>query len=310
MVASASAYMPPWLLALIVLLVSCAVGAYYVGGEWAKGLVPEGFFSGSLQSYTRRQAQAKCDRDFYTCTGAGTDVKSCTTIYNTCTAAATAANTDISTVAPAASNTNQTSSSAPAAIAAARAAGNAGNLASGNTTTSAQYQAEQAAILAGIPITQTTAYRAFLLAHPMLADRARYQIAQAATPNSISPTNTDAYKAFLDSLATRTVTDGSGGAPPTAAQLLAAQGDGGSGTAETTGNYVPNQTVIPPHITPAYLQSLITARLASDAGTQAQVIQQESVLTPSVRSQIRDDIKKAIREEIAAVNNEYEIQYD
>ena len=302
--------MPPWLLALIVLLVSCAVGAYYVGGKWAKGLVPEGFFAGSIQAFKRKQAQAKCDTDFYTCTGAGTDIKSCTTIYNKCTSDASAANTDTSTVASAPSSSTQLSS-AVAAIAAAKAEGKAGSLVSGDKLTSDEYQAELKAALTGVPITQTAAYKAFLIANPMLADRAKYQVEQSATSKSISPKDTDAYKAFLASLASRGVTDSSGGKPPTADQLALAQGEGdGLGSSDTTGTYMPNQDRIAAHVTPAQLKALITAKLVSDAGTQAQKIQEDSILTPSVRSQIRDDVKKAIREEIDAVNNEYEIQYD
>lgn len=272
---ASSSYMPPWLLALIVLLLSCAVGAYYAGGKWAKGLVPEGFSAGSIQAFKRKQAQAQCDTDFNTCINAGTDIGSCTTIYTKCVAAASAADTDTSTAPSAPSNVNQGSSSAVAAIAAAKAAGSAGDLASGDTTTSAEYQAELKSALSGAPVTQT-----------------------------------DAYKALLASLASRTVTDGSGGAKPTADQLALAQGDGGSGSGQTTGTYTPNQDVIAAHVTPDQLKALITAKLASDAGTQAQKIQEDSILTPSVRSQIRNDVKKTIRDEIDAVNNEYEIQYD
>jgi hypothetical protein len=306
----ASSYMPPWVLALIVLLVSCAVGAYYAGGKWSKGIVPEGF---SSASYLRKQAQGKCDTDFYTCTGAGTDIGSCTTIYNKCTAAAAAAasaSATTGTVSSAPSDTNQLGS-AVAAIAAAKAGGKAGSLVSGDKTTSAEYQAELKAALSGSPIVRTDAYKAFLAAHPMLADRAKYQVEQAANSKSVSPANTDTYKAFLASLASRSVTDSSGGAPPTNNQLALAQGEGdGVGSTDTKGTYTPNQDIIAAHVTPAQLKALITAKLASDAGTQAEKINEDSILTPSVRAQIRNDVRKVIRDEIDAINNEYEIQYD
>jgi hypothetical protein len=278
--------LPPWALAIIVLLVSCVVGTYYVKGDIFKGLVPEGFFAGgSLASYTRRQAQLKCETDRAACVDNKTPNVICTDIYNRCTAAAAAANTDVSKVTNAPSDPGQAASSAAAAQTYAKGYGDktfTGDKGTGNTMLLDEYQA-------------------------------RRDLANAQAPYwKQSAAQTDAYKKLLASLATREVTEGGRGKKPTDAQLSLAQGDetGYSGAAQTTGNYVPSQQVIPPHVTPEQLKALITAKLASDRNTQAQTIQEDSMLTPSIRSQIRDDVRQAIRDEIADLNNEYEIQYD
>lgn len=119
----------------------------------------------------------------------------------------------------------------------------------------------------------------------------------------------DSYKKLLASLNERTLSGG-GADKPTAAQLSLAQGDdtGYSGTG--VADYKPHQEIIKPHMTPTQLKAAIQAKVAADRGTQAQTIQEESVLTPSVRDMIRNDVKKAIKDEIRDINNEYEIQYD
>jgi hypothetical protein len=262
------------------------VGTYYVKGDTFKGLVPEGFFaSGSLASYTRRQAQLKCETDRAACVDNKTPNVVCTDIYNRCTAAAAEANTDVSKTTPAPSDAAQAASSAAAAQTYAANYGDktfTGDKGTGNTTLLDEYEA-------------------------------RRDLANAQAPYwKQSAAQTEAYKKLLASLATREVTEEGRGKKPTDAQLSLAQGDetGYSGAAQTTGNYVPSQQVIPPHVTPEQLKALITAKLASDRNTQAQTIQEDSMLTSSVRSQIRDDVKQAIRDEIADLNNEYEIQYD
>jgi hypothetical protein len=93
--------MKAWLLALIVLVLSCAVGAYYVGGSWT-GL--EGFDS------ARKIAQKKCESDYQNCIGVRrADMKGCTTIYNKCNATAQGLDKSVSTVPNAPSSGTQRS---------------------------------------------------------------------------------------------------------------------------------------------------------------------------------------------------------
>lgn len=87
--------MKAWLLALIVLVLSCAVGAYYVGGHWT-GL--EGFLD-TNSAYLKKVAQRKCESDYQTCIGVKrADMKACTTIYNKCNATAQDLDKTVSTV--------------------------------------------------------------------------------------------------------------------------------------------------------------------------------------------------------------------
>ena len=105
--------MKAWLLALIVLVLSCAVGAYYVGGSWT-GL--EGFASSP-----KKDAQRKCETEFQMCI----DVKygdnaACTKTYNACNAAAQKLDTTVSTVPNAPSSGTQFSAAGAVAYTKAR----------------------------------------------------------------------------------------------------------------------------------------------------------------------------------------------
>ena len=73
--------------------------------------------------------------------------------------------------------------------------------------------------------------------------------------------------------------------------------------------YTPSEQRIRSHQTPSTQQPTLTSTTASDAGTQAEQIQSESVLTPSLRQQIRDDVKGAVNSVLADINNQYEIKY-
>jgi hypothetical protein len=102
--------MKAWLLALIVLVFSCAVGAYYVGGDWT-GL--EGFASSA-----KKDAQLKCEKDYRACM----DVKygdnaACTATYNSCNEAAQKLDTAVSTMPNAPSSGTQFSAAGAVAYA-------------------------------------------------------------------------------------------------------------------------------------------------------------------------------------------------
>lgn len=98
--------MKAWLLALIVLVLSCAVGAYYVGGAWT-GL--EGFLD-TNSAYLKKVAQRKCETEYQKCIDVRrADVKGCTTIYNKCNATAQELDKTVSTVDNAPSSGTQRS---------------------------------------------------------------------------------------------------------------------------------------------------------------------------------------------------------
>lgn len=226
------------------------------------------------EGYTVRTDQAKCEASRSSCIEAGGGNATCTTIYNDCTMKAALANPSVSTTANAPGSTTQTATSASAAELYAASNGATGDLGSGDKTLSDEYKVRQSAALTGLRVESS-----------------------------------DSYKKLLASLNERTLSGG-GADKPTAAQLSLAQGDdtGYSGTG--VADYKPHQEIIKPHMTPTQLKAAIQAKVAADRGTQAQTIQEESVLTPSVRDMIRNDVKKAIKDEIRDINNEYEIQYD
>ena len=105
--------MKAWLLALIVLVVSCAVGAYYVGGSWT-GL--EGFASSP-----KKDAQRKCETEYQKCMdNKGGDRAACTKTYNSCNEAAQKLDTSVSTVPNAPTSGTQFSAAGAVAYAKAR----------------------------------------------------------------------------------------------------------------------------------------------------------------------------------------------
>ena len=228
------------------------------------------------EGYTVRTDQAKCEDNRTACIGAGGTNALCTAIYNDCTMKASTANPNVSaTNAP--GSTTQTGSSASAARTYAASYGDGsytGDLGSGDKTWANEYAARLSAAL-----------------------------------NGTSVESSDAYKKLLASLNERGITDGSGNRP-TASQLSLAQGNDTGYYGIFPDLYTPNQQIIRPHMTPEELKAAILAKVAGDRGTQAQTIQEDSILTPSVRDMIRDDVKKAIKDEFNEINNEYEIRYD
>lgn len=104
--------MKAWLLALIVLVLSCAVGAYYVGGDWT-GL--EGFASSP-----KKDAQRKCETEFQKCIDSGGDRAACTKTYDTCNADAQKLDTAVSTLPNAPSSGTQFSAAGAIAYAKAK----------------------------------------------------------------------------------------------------------------------------------------------------------------------------------------------
>ena len=254
----------------LITLIVCSAIGVYYLNPALYTFVPEGFFS-------VRTDQKKCEASRTACIEAGGDNKTCTTIYNDCTMKAALANPTVSTTANAPGDPTQTATSASAAelYAANYKDGTyTGDLGSGDKTLANEYNIKKAKALTGITVESS-----------------------------------DAYKKLLASLSERTITGG-GANKPTDAQLSLAQGDDTGYSGSAAADYKPHQEIIRPHMTPTQIKAAILAKVAADKGTQAQEIQESAILTPSLRDMIRSDVKKAIKDEIRDINNEYEIQYE
>lgn len=101
---------------------------------------------------------------------------------------------------------------------------------------------------------------------------------------------------------------------PSAQQLGAAQGQdttaGGSSIVPGSllndpATYKAFQQIVKPHETPTVVTPGLTANQRGADGVQA-----DAILTPSMRQQIRDDVRRAVGEELANIQNEYEITYE
>jgi hypothetical protein len=267
MVASSSASypMPPWLLALIVLVVCSAIGVYYLNPK----LLSEGFFS-------VRTDAAACERDRTSCIEDGSDNATCTSIYNDCTKDAALANKNVSTTKNAPGDPTQTATSSSAAQIYAKTKDATGDLGTGDKTLQNEYNSRRDSTLTGTTVKSS-----------------------------------DAYKKLLTSLSERATLYARDGADkPSDLQLSLAQGDDTGYSGVESANYKPHQEIIKAHMTPTELKAAIQAKVTADKGTQAQAIQDASIMTASVRDMIRTDVKKATRDAMNEINNEYEIKYD
>ena len=117
----------PWILALGVLVVVCAIGVYTIGSV---NLGLEGFFAydaAAAGAAARSAAQAKCERDYQVCINYGKDNLTCTKALDACNAAAVAKNTSISTATNTKSNDTSSGTSAIAALDSIRGTDSSGN---------------------------------------------------------------------------------------------------------------------------------------------------------------------------------------
>lgn len=261
---------PPWLLAFGVLVVAVGIGAYITKSfhGFPIGDKTEGFDAAS------QAALRLCEIKFVTCKnpvsrgGEGKTIAACTTDYDACVKKVT--NPSVSTTTPAPSAGAATSgTSAQGAQAASDVVG------SGYTTTipSADYDALRKMALTGQTATLTPELEAFLK---------QVQTAIASeTPD------------------------------PTQSELDAAQGAGvvPSGTGSLSGSsfYKPHTQVIYPHQTPTQTSTGSTATVPTDAGTGAEAILANAPALASIRSMVRDDIKKSVKDEMTNIRNNYEL---
>lgn len=115
----------PWILALGVLVVVCAIGVYTIGSV---NLGLEGFFAyDAAAAAARSAAQAKCERDYQVCINYGKDNLTCTKALDACNAAAVAKNTTISTATNTKSNDTSSGTSAIAALSSIKGTDSSGN---------------------------------------------------------------------------------------------------------------------------------------------------------------------------------------
>jgi hypothetical protein len=119
---------------------------------------------------------------------------------------------------------------------------------------------------------------------------------------------TPGLKAFLKSVQTNISSDYP---DPTQAQLDLASGGGllNGGPSSDTSNYSGSTTTITPDKIPPELLKVLLVKLASQKGTQAEQIQQSAPVAPSLKDQIRDDVRTAVQSELDNIRNEYEVKY-
>jgi len=253
-----SLFAKEWFLALIVLVLSCALGVYYMNG-YKTGL--EGFFADTGPTL-RRKAERACERDYQACLNADKEVRTCTSTYNTCNKAALALDTSISTVSNAPSNTNQRS--AQAAIAYAKA------------------------------VDPTLLGKGDAVEWAKSGDMLHTQYYGSSNPENKT----------LRELRIKIAN----GYVPTKADLEKIQGKDFFDKLEKDREKLFEKIEkIKAHETPRPPKPTVTAKVASDKGTGAE---DGKDTLESVRSQMRKDIKKAIREELDEIENEYEIVYE
>ena len=76
---------------------------------------------------------------------------------------------------------------------------------------------------------------------------------------------------------------------PNEKQLNTIQGNEKGYSGETASDYKPHQEMIKPHMIPRTVKATAPNKVASDAGTQAETIRENEVVTPSIREMVRDD---------------------
>jgi len=308
--------MEAWLLAAIILIFSCAIGAYYVNDS-VSGIF-EGFFINS-SSIAKNAASKICEIDYQKCLNDRTKTNAqCTSVYNTCNTAAQALDTNVSTV-PNAPRSPTTLTSAPGALAKA----------STSSAPTAQNIADWRKILDLRSLTNVTTV-------PNVPN----------TPNPYFESANPDSKYLID-LKTRI----ENGYNPSAADLRAAQGYGFFASPNSDANsikgqlaeYIRLRDIIRPHQTPMIPRRVITAQNNSSgtgAGSGTPAPSSPSGASPaaspapsspsgaspapsgsasiadhanslnSIRSQIRKEVRDAVKEEIDQINNEYELVYE
>lgn len=262
--------MHPALVASLVLLVVAAYGVYIINS--AKWQEP---FSPDSSA-----AQRACETEFQGCTNAGSTIQTCTTQYNTCMSKIT--NSNVSQTATAPSTGTSPSTSSPAA-----------GTNQPSTGISADYTAFANAALTGQAATLS----------PQLIDFLQKLQSNAATGQST---------AIQPDLTLLQRIQGAGVLPDGTGNILYSlpPQSGLQALLNKQAPYTPNPIVIKPHETPKVEPPSLTASVTTDRGTQAEKILQDSIFTPSLRQQIRDDVSGTIEDVFdEGFLNPYEVTY-
>ena len=245
----------------------------------------EGFAGGNETIALKKAAEAKCNKDYAACLEQGNSNKSCTETYNICNIAGQALDTAVSTAdkAPASSTTL---SSAIGAIKYAKSMGMTG---AGDAVEWAK-----SGNLLGQQYGNASLYD---------KDPTTTEATVASDETPLDPK----MKELKDKIAK--------GYKPNAADFKAAQGlgiikdydDDVISLYSRLSDYYSRPEKIKPHETPLVKPTVVTAKVNSDVGTNADYGEDDLL---SLRSQIRRDVKEAVREELKEIDNEYEIRYD
>jgi len=246
--------MQAWLLALVLVII-CAIGAYYVHNTYSGINDYEGFDASGDSIVLKRAAEALCEREYQAClTKPNSSNAACTAIYNKCNTAAQAL--DISVSATSKPGSSTTTSSGPGALAFAKALGMTG---------------------AGDAVSWANSWKG--------TDGHRLDPLTTQIGGSTNP----------DESITKIIVPS---ANPDAAQ--------GGEDVDILAEYKALVQKLKPDDTPRS-QTYVIPKLASDVGTDADNGVDTNL---SLRSQIRNEIKKAVHDEIGNMTNEYEVKYD
>ena len=280
--------MQAWLLAAIILILVCALGAYYVNDS-VSGIF-EGFFIDS-SSIAKKAAQDKCEKEYQACMNDKTKSNAtCTATYNTCNTAAQALDKNVSTVANA-PRSPTTLTSAPGALA---------NTGSTSSAPTAQNIADWRKIL---DLRSATPY--FESANPdskYLIDL-KTRIENGYNPSAADLRAAQGYGFFAS--------------PNSDANSIKGQ----------LAEYIRLRDIIRPHQTPMIPRRVITAQnnssgtgtgsgtgapspAASPAASGSASIADDANSINSIRSQIRKEVQDIVKKELERITNEYEIVYE
>jgi hypothetical protein len=333
---------PAWFTALVLLFAVAAVGTWMIQKHHLG--VPEGFFND-----TRKKEQAFCEKQYQVCLDKGYDPKECTTLYTGCTSDAADKNPDVDTssITPSYGDKSKNPTNdlpwyrllmfkllgyGEGFDVASRTASRVCEVAyqtclndgetletcttaynncrkgitnpsvSGvaNAPSSAGSAGTSAANPASRDISGSSGYSTASASDDYEKLRLAALGGQAPNLQKDQSLLTPEFKTFLKQVqgkASQIYPD------PTSDQLGLAQG--GEDQPQYV-SYKPHQTIISPHHTPAPQQGQLTA----NQRPEAQQILEGGVLTPSIRQQIRDDVRRAVGEELKTLQNEYEITYE
>ena len=255
----------PALAAFGVLVLVCFAGAYMLNRQ-------EGFFDAASKS-----ASAECEKTFQTCLKS-TDLKTCTTNYNTCIGKIS--NSSVSSKDNAASTGAAAGSTSAAAV-------------KGIALCDAQLAVCKNQGGKDCDSSYATCKESVKGSGSGYGDLLKNALAGLGADES-------AYKTFLAAVQSKAAT--SDYPAPSTDQLSAAQGGDFQGDlGQEPAAYTPPKVVILPHQTPpAYVSQYVPT-----TGTGSS----DSILSPSQRQNIRQEVKNIFDEESTSFANEYEIQY-